>query len=244
LLLEFVGLPGAGKTTVAARLVSCLRARGITCADRRTGGNPRDAFRRLRRAAFLVRNANLAFSSLRFAASVWPVSLARLTHAARLAGWARQLRVYAGSEVDVVVLDQGPVQDAWSMTVPGELWDDAALRVAVRRLVESTNIPRAYVYVSVDADTAVDRLRQRRGSSSRFDRLSDADARRWLVRYEDSLSSIFQYAVAVANAPFLRLDGTLPVEEQCQQLADFVDITRRDSAEQLIPVATAAEIDS
>jgi thymidylate kinase len=244
-LLEFVGLPGAGKTAVAARLVSQLRARGTTCAERRRqrdrhGGTTR---RRIRRAVFLLRNHELTQASLRFAASVRPVSLTRLARALRLSGWARQLQSYAASDVDVVVLDQGPVQDAWSITVPGGSWGEAAMRAAVGRVMQATQMPRAFVYVDVDTETASERLRLRRGGSSRFDRLGATQTRTWLARYERSLSSVFQYAVAVSNAPFVRVDGRLPADEVCRQVARFLGDVRTGSAE-CVPWATVAAEDA
>lgn len=242
-LLEFVGLPGAGKTAVAARLVSELRARGITCAERRGERDPRGGTtrRRIGRAGFLLRNRELTLTSLRFAASVCPVSLGRLVRSLRLSGWARQLRSYAASDVDVVVLDQGPVQDAWSVTVPGRSWDDDAMRAAIGRLMQTTQMPRAFAYVDVDIETASERLRQRRGAGSRFDRLTATQTRTWLARYERSLSSIFQYAVTASDAPFVRVDGRLPIEEQWQRVAHFLDDARTGSAEWLPPATVAAE---
>ena len=191
----------------------------------------------MRRAAFLLRNPELTVASLRFAASVRPRSLGRLARSVRLSTWARQLSSYAVSDVDVVVLDQGPVQDAWSVTVPGRTWDETAMRAIVGRLVQTTPIPRAFAYVTVDTETALRRLRQRRGVSSRFDRLSADAARGWLVRYERSLSSIFAYAIAAAGAPVVRVDGTLAIEEQCRQVADFLDAVRAGSPPWLAPVS-------
>lgn len=241
LLLEFVGLPGAGKTTIAARLVRELRARGTTCAERR-GEREADAGRmrrHIRRAGDLLRNHDLTLALLRFAASVRPVSLTRLTRALKVAGWGRRLGSLARADVDVVVLDQGPVQDAWSITVPGRRWSEVAMRSAVRRL-QTVDIPRVFIFVDVSIDTACDRLQQRPGANSRFDRLSPARTRTWLARYERSLSSVFQYAVAVADAPVLRLDGRLPVEEQCREVAHFIDGTRATREESLPPATVVA----
>jgi thymidylate kinase len=240
LVLEFIGLPGAGKTTIAARLLSELRARGLTCTERRgRGARASRALNGMRRAAFLLRNRALLTGSLRFAARVRPISLGRLARGMKLSTWARQLRSYAVSDVDVVVLDQGPVQDAWSVTVPANAWDEAAMRAIVGPLVQTTGVSRAFVYVTVDIETALQRLRQRRGVSSRFDHLSADVARAWLVRYERSLSSIAQYAIIAADAPVVRVDGNTPIEAQCRQVADFVAAARTGSAPWLAPVIGA-----
>ena len=239
LLLEFVGLPGAGKTAVAARVVSELRARGITCAERRgrRGGKGAKGRRLFQRATSLVRNYDLTLSSLRFAAGVRPLRLTPLSRAFRLAGWARQLHAYAASDVEAVVLDQGPLQDLWSLTVPGRSWNEAAARAAVRHLMQVTRMPRVLVYVNVDIETAAERLRQRGGTSSRFDRLSAIQTWTWLTQYEQSLSSIFRSAVTISNAASVRVNGRLAIDEVAQEVIRFLDGARGDSAG-WIPSAT------
>jgi thymidylate kinase len=128
--------------------------------------------------------------------------------------------------VDVVVLDQGPVQDAWSVTVPARSWGETAMQAAVGRLMQVTRMPRALVYVDVDIETASERLLQRRGISSRFDGLSAIQTRTWLTHYGRSLSSVFQYAVTVSNASFVRVDGRLPLDEVSHHVARFLDDAR------------------
>ena len=225
LVLEFIGLPGAGKTAVAACLVSELKARGIACAERRAPRHPNEGtmVRRIRRATALLREHELTVASLRFAASVRPLSLGRLARALRLSGWATQFRSYATSGVEVIVLDQGPLQDVWSLTVPSRRWNEPAMQAAVRRLLHTPRLGRAFVYVEVDVETAAERLGQRRGTRSRFDRLSPAQRRAWLDRYERALTSVFEYAGQVTNAPCLRLDGTLPTDEAARNVARFLD---------------------
>lgn len=241
-VLEFIGLPGAGKTAMAARLVSELRARGITYVERRTPRRPGDRtiVRRIRRVAALLRERRFTLASLRFAASVRPLSLGRLVRALRLTGWARQFHSYATSGVDVVVLDQGPLQDVWSLTVPSRRWNEPAMQAIVRRLLHTPRLGRALVYVDVDVETAAERLHRRRGSRSRFDRLSPAQMRAWLDTYERALTSVFEYAGQVTKAPCLRVDGTLPVDEVARNVARFLDDVLPATADGLSPAPIAA----
>ena len=241
-VLEFLGLPGAGKTAVAAKLVADLRARGVPCAERRAPRNPSEQMwqGRARRVAALVRDHELIAASLRFAASVRPRSLDRLARALRLSGWARQYRSYATSGVELIVLDQGPLQDVWSLTVPGRRWDEPAMREVVRRILHTPGMGRAFVYVDVDVQTAAERLRLRRGSSSRFDRLSPAQMRTWLETYEKSLTSLLAYAAHVTHAPCWRLDGTLPVDEGARTVARFLHDVRAPAAQGIPPMVGAS----
>lgn len=240
-VLEFIGLPGAGKTAVAARLISELRARGITYVERRSPRRPseRTMVRRIRRAGALVRERRFMLAALRFAASVRPVSVGRLVRALRLTGWARQFRSYATSGVEVIVLDQGPLQDVWSLTVPSRRWNESAMQATVRRLLHTPRMARAFVYVDVDVETAAERLRRRRGSRSRFDRLSPAQMRAWLDTYERALTSVFEYAGQVIQAPCLRVDGTLPIDEAGRTVARFLDDVLPATADGLSPAPIA-----
>lgn len=227
-LVELVGLPGAGKTAIATRLVADLRSRGMVCAERRggPGGQGGRARHRVERALSLLRHHEQTRASLRFAASVRPRLLTPFARAIRLSGWMRQLSAYAVSDADVVVLDQGPIQDAWSVTVPSRSWSEAAMRGAVGPLVQVTEMPRALVYVDVEVETAAERLRLRRGTSSRFDGLSATQTRTWLAEYGKSLWAILEYAVAVSNASFARVDGRVSVDEASRQVARFLDDAR------------------
>lgn len=227
-LVELVGLPGAGKTAIAARLVAELRSQGIMCAERRDGPGRqgRGPRHRVERALSLLRHHEQTRSSLRFAASVRPRSLTPFVRAIRLSGWMRQLISYAASDADIVVLDQGPIQDAWSVTVPSRGWNEAAMRAAVGPLVQVTDMPRALVYVDVDGETAAERLRRRRGTSSRFDGLTETQTRTWLAEYGKSLWSVLEYAVAVSNAAFVRVDGRLSLDESSRRVARFLDDAR------------------
>lgn len=241
-LVELVGLPGAGKTAIAARLVAELRSRGLRCAERR-GGSGRQgggARHRVDRVLSLLRHHDQTRSSLRFAASVRPRSLTPFARAIRLSGWMRQLSAYAASDADVVVLDQGPIQDAWSVTVPSRSWTEAAMRAAVGPLVQVTDMPRVLVYVDVDVETAAERLRLRRGTSSRFDGLTATQTRTWLAEYGKSLWSILEYAVAVSNASFVRVDGRLSLDEASRQVGRFLDGARGVSSSLASPATATA----
>jgi thymidylate kinase len=99
---------------------------------------------------------------------------------------------------------------------------------------------RAFVYVQVDVETAAERLRRRRGSSSRFARLSLAEMRVWLGTYERALTSVFEYAGHITNAPCLRLDGSLPIDEAARNVARFLDDLLPVTAETLSPAAIAS----
>src|SRR6266516_5054329 len=79
LILEFVGLPGAGKTSVAERLIPRLRCRGIACADRQLvfPGSPSRAVRYAKLAAVAARHPRILLSSLADARAELPVKIGR-----------------------------------------------------------------------------------------------------------------------------------------------------------------------
>src|SRR5690606_2109825 len=118
-VLEFVGRPGAGKTTLARRLTAGLAAEGIRCAAPRLEriDVPARGARRFARGAHRVATYAatpvLSATVLRFGFSIRPLRPAR-------AKWLRDVldtvRGVASSAPDreLILLDQGVLQALWS----------------------------------------------------------------------------------------------------------------------------------
>jgi hypothetical protein len=174
-VVEFCGLPGAGKSTFARALVASLRLHGVPAAEVMAPigpSAPRGA--RLRRKSVVVARGLLHRGGPTLAVDVaWR---SRQAHARdRVARPANLLVVRdavrrAAKGVGVGVLDQGPVQEWWS----------AALRADDARVVAwaaNDPAPRADVLVRVDAplDVLAARLRRRRERQSRLEGVVGAD---------------------------------------------------------------------
>lgn len=225
-VLEFLGLPGAGKTAIAERLLASCRARGWVCAGRRDLA-PRGLarlFRPVTRLGFAVRHPAAPAATLRFALSIRPRTWQGIRHAMRAARWGAAL-TDAGRGFDLLVLDQGPLQDLWSAQLGATGWSPAARDAAVRAALAGP--ARALVYFTIDADRAARRVLDRSPGSSRVDRLPPDEARRLLDRERERIEALFARSRELAATRSLCLDAARPLEDVSAAVESFVlDLAR------------------
>lgn len=184
LVVELVGIPGAGKSRLARTLVAELADRGVDVATPQEPmgpGVPR--VRRLARKA-----AAGGVEAVRH-----PGSTARLTRslvrsaqpgagdvAGRLVQWLVAAAVTSASArgSGVSLLDEGPVQALWSIGLRGDV------PPVLAALDEAGQPPLAdvLVVVRVPPDVALARLAQRPSQHSRTQLLSEADQMQELER--------------------------------------------------------------
>lgn len=212
-VVEFCGLPGAGKSTLARTVVAQLRLRGVPTTEvmARLGPDAGRAARLGRKVGAMVAAATEP-GSVRLAANVGlrsgqhdrrdqiarPANLLVVRHSVRR---ARQ-------RPGVHVLDQGPLQEWWS----------AALRADQARVLAYAAIDpaeRADLVVRVDApiDVLVARLEARGPQQSRIEGLDPSARARELERGElllASLSDQLVHSPGVRTPELLRVDGLDP----------------------------------
>lgn len=232
LIVELVGLPGSGKTTVATAVARVLAARGIQSLDRRAlanGGHGR--FRAYADAArYHLSNAGSVAAALQLAWSVRPRARDAAAHALRIADWAHRLARVAAGPHDLVVLDHGVVQTAWSSVLTAVEWDGRALGAAVRHGLESADATYALVHLELDAETALARLRGRVNGRSRLDAMADAEARAVLASGAPKLRQLVDYAVALTGTTSFPTDGTQTVAATTEQVVGFIASLRNGGA--------------
>jgi thymidylate kinase len=225
LVCELVGLPGAGKSTAAARIVQHLRAAGYACGDRRSLARDArsGATSRLRQAGFQVTHPYPLAAALRLGLSVRPLTIASVSRALGASSWAYGLSRLRQGGLERVVLDQGVVQELWSVTLTGKRWSPAAMDAVLRGVFGALFVPPALVYLDVGIDEAAARLRQRPNGSSRFDRMEPAEVRRLLSEREARLRQIFERAVTLTGARWCRIDGGRALDDVCADVMAFLD---------------------
>lgn len=221
LIVELVGLPGAGKSTIVAETLRRLRLAGHPVRDRaELGPGVSRAERAFRLAGSWARHPALLTGALAIAVGAGGLGASRIRHAVKLAAWAPRL---AGLEADqTVLLDQGMVQQAWSALVraPGRGSQVDALLQAVARSVSARFV---FIYCDLPPDLAASRIAGRATALSSFDRIPAAAARRMMAEEEGSLRALFQRAVRAAGARELVIDGARPVPDNAALIAAVIE---------------------
>ena len=224
LILELVGLPGAGKTSVAEQLIPLLRSRGIACADRQLvfPGSPSRPVRYVKLAAFAARHPRILLSSLAYALAVLPVTSERMRSALTLMIWTHRLKMSRTRRFSLVLLHEGLVHNAWCVLLRGKLWSIHAQRAALRSALSCVGLPFAFVYLDVALDVAIERV-SGRSTTPLFNMNNREESERLLATHGPLLNGIFRHAVEVTGAPYLRVDAGRPLQEVCAEVLSFVD---------------------
>jgi hypothetical protein len=177
--LEFIGLPGAGKSTVARKLHVALEKSGInvvsvkdvTASNRRTG---RDFKKTVRRISFyleyIIRHAGFFNLLLGYVLKTRPLSISdafRIRHIFGLDEVYRQIESgRLSNSYEVAISEDGFLQVAWSLT---SMRDVPRTEDVIRLLENLMSRHRIYpIFVMVDPHTALERMLQREGGRSRF----------------------------------------------------------------------------
>lgn len=222
---EFVGLPGAGKTSAAASVVQQLRARGSPCGERRSlgRGTAGPVLSRIRNTGFHLTHSRHLLSALRFGMSVRPVGAVSVPHAYRVANWAVALNRVRRYGFDPVILDQGILQELWSVTLAGSRWSQSAMERVLRGILREASLSLVLVFLDIGIDAAAERIRRRPPTTSRFDRLDPPQAKRLLASREVTLKRLFDQAVTATAAPWCRIDGERALEDVSAEVIAFLD---------------------
>ena len=223
-VFELVGLPGAGKTTLARGLLSRLAAEGRACGERdlaeRRGISRANHLSRV--AKFTLARGRHFPAALRLAAAVKPPTVARMRLAGKLAVWPYRLAVARAQGNEVVVLDQGVLQSAWSVLLEGSLRREHLLREAIEEVLAGCDATFAFISVELDVVRAAARIHARDAMYAPFNR-SEEETLQLLSRHAEQLDRVVAAGLRATGAPHLRLDGSNPLAESAARVDAFVD---------------------
>jgi predicted kinase len=224
LIVEFAGLPGAGKTTTAERAAALLQARGYRCAWRpalatRAGDR---LSHRVRFLWFRLVHWRIVVDGLRHALAIRPVRFSRARYTKHLLFLAYYQRQQLDGDYDIVLMDQSVVQTMWASTVGHATLKPRAIRAALRTLYRTVSGSMAFIRFEIDPATAARRVVGRAAAPKRFDNLPLAEVERTFVSRQETLGSITRQAIEITGAPSLAVDGALPSDANAARVADFL----------------------
>lgn len=204
-LVELFALPGAGKSTIVAAAAN--RSLITTRKDLSAEWEDSPTLRRLFHVGRAFGTYGRLIAAVRFAVGAriaTPESQFRLMRLIAKTEWLR-------SRSGVVLLDQGFLQDLWSILLSGKsaCADPAILASLIRTLYEG--IDATIVVFEVDPEIASARIMGRTHGRSRFDGLPEGQARNSLHAAIGMQRQIIE-AARLAGLPVRTVDGSLAAD--------------------------------
>ena len=198
LVIELVGLPGSGKSSITRAVQARHLGRGdLRILEARLGWPV---------VQLLVAALNLALSAR-------PFSIARIARAFKLVGFLRYYRRHRNLPI---IMDQGLTQKLWSMLAETQDFSLPLLTTTVRRLAPFA--ADHLIWVETPAHIAADRIAGRTGGNSRFDgHPQDENAAR-LVNLLELYKLIAELFERHTNVHVLSLRGEDPIAENAARI--------------------------
>lgn len=225
-IIEFVGLPGAGKSTVSAEVIRRLCSSGIPTISRSQildqWRSTNLCIRLLQLIPYRINHWEVLLRSLVFAIRVYPINQWSLLQSLKVFVNVRRNDAVANSSKSdqLIVLDQGAIQELWSVGIAGSPPDFAALNRSIAPILENRRL--AIVYCKADIDTALARINLRQQKHDcRFDVMELTKARASLMRYFPYLKEAVHYGQHV-GVPILEIDSACEIEQQSKQILNWI----------------------
>jgi len=187
LIIEFAGLPGAGKTTIVDRIIEMERGenlgvlsfRHLSHLEYRKNRTKQRLLRATGAVGLLVKKREMMLPLLRYALLSKPFMHSRMRYVWDFVALAQQLDRRSPDmpeEHRAELLDHGFVQTFGSIAVPCAPAHSESLRTVVACAL--ADWVDGLVWVECSPETALLRVRRRVGGGSRFDRWPDEVFRR------------------------------------------------------------------
>lgn len=206
LVVEFCGLPGAGKSSLCRALGQALRAAGVDVEERSLPAGRRGRADRLVAKALgsAMAMATSPAVVLGVARAAWSSGLRGREWLARTTNIVVLHRLGRSSPTALVLLDQGIVQELVAVSRTAD-----ARAMAGRLPAACWNAGRVLVQVVLPVETAAERLQGRGTGESRLEHLSGPAQIRALAAAGHVLDELVATAAAAGSHAW-RIDGADP----------------------------------
>lgn len=194
IFLEFNGIPGSGKTTLSNRVIMDMKRKNYPVESyHEVIKKPnRKNSKHLLLYLFRIKPGSVKIGYL---ATMYLITNKKLNHE----NWLRVISLVVlfdfyqkkGQDCgdEVILVDQGIVQQIISMLYESELIADKYVKKLIR-FAKKKNVGLYVVNVDLDINTSFERLVQRKGNISRIQKLSGADAIHTLTIQQNNFNKI------------------------------------------------------
>lgn len=237
LVIEFIGLPGAGKTTIAQSAIEELTGVGYRCFSLSTLKDPESPAKKsggffsklktLHNFAFAcVVYRQLAMNALLYTLHMKPFSPGNLRRFLILLVRLRFMRSLMKEGYDLIILDQGLIQYIWSIAVTNQQPNrDKYLARVLKSILDEISL--FVIMVDVETELAIERITRRPTMRSRFDWMSPSQAETMLSRHKDMFAEIVDAADNFRKTGYLNVNGSRPIKINVELIVPFIEQARQ-----------------
>lgn len=230
LVIEFIGLPGAGKSTVSGKLIRKLQSSGLAVPElhnvkglRRSGNSPLA----LSKVIFAALRSSLFYRVMR---QIWLKALQDRSKFWRFFVLLKSnltLQTLRQQQWDVIVLEEGRAQNIVAMSVTGSVLDSSRLIDVVYGAASD----HLFVLLDIDISVAIERVRNRE-TIGRFSR-ENPELEKLMMRHLSGVASLS--AILSNRFPLLSLAATDASDENSDKIVAWATERIASSKKNTLP---------
>lgn len=226
ILIELAGLPGAGKTTVEHKLVEKLKQENINYIDiQGLRGKCRRNLPKHKKywgyLLVLLRNLDLVLYLYIFAFYIRPLNKDSFLLVKQFFFTLQLINYKKRNMYDVIILDQGIVNNIWSIIISGDRFNSKLLRTIIQKAMDKKAIERL-VFMKIDIKTAAKRIMNRETKNSRLDRMDNNSIERVLYKNSGFMDQIIMEASQGEEVNILEINAEEEITCKVKAIANWI----------------------